>query len=406
MDEQFLSTSTLGPQAGVGSLYGPERLARLVLAVQAARQVSQGTGADASLVNSAGPGAGIGPSIDPQQLARLAMTASVLGPTDPFAAGAEWQSLGPAPNLETTNAPRIQKLPYFPSHDPAVMQTLPYFPSHELPVRQNLPYLNPAGKAMVIQNLRELAQANPQQQGPSQPASAITRDYFAGRNSQLADDLKRAAEYVKWRDENFRRANGGGWEGPSGRLYKEEEVRGLYAAQQQEAERTEQRREHERYASALASGTTATITYSDGTRETRRGNHPQRDNNPGNMEAGDFTRGHGAIGKDKVFAIFASAEAGWAAMDAKLRTDEWQKKTVDKAIYDWAPPRNAKGHVINDTVGYQRKVRAALEVTGDTKLSSLTPEQFETLKQTIARIEGFYEDRPNKKVKVNRVQPK
>src|SRR5262249_19426908 len=162
-----------------------------------------------------------------------------------------------------------------------------------------------------------------------------------------------------------------------------------------------QRREQERYASAAAKGNTATITYPDGMKETRSGNHPQRDNNPGNMEAGDFTRSHGAIGKDKGFSIFASAEAGWAAMDAKLRTDEWQKKTVDKAIYDWAPPRNAKGQAINDTVGYQRKVRAALGVKGDAKLSSLTPEQFEMLKQTIARIEGFYEDRPNKKVKVN-----
>src|SRR5262249_26113664 len=271
------------------------------------------------------------------------------------------------------------------------------------PVMQKLPYPNPAGKAMVIDKLRELTQADPQQQAPSQPASPITRDYFAGRNSQLADDLKRAAEYVKWRDHNFRRATGGGWEGPSGRLYKEEEVRGLYAAQQQEAERARQRQEQERYASAAAKGNMATITYPDGIKETRTGNHPQRDNNPGNMEAGDFTSTHNAIGKDKGFAIFASAEAGWAAMDARLRTDERQKKTVDQAIHDWAPPKNAKGQVINDTAGYQRKVRAALGVKGDTKLSALTPEQFDKLKQTIALTEGFYEDRPDKKVKVNRV---
>src|SRR5262249_55934967 len=160
--------------------------------------------------------------------------------------------------------------------------------------------------AMVIQKLREPAQANPQQQAPSQAANPITRDYFAGRNAQLADDLKRAAEYLKWRDQNFRRATGGGWEGPSGRLYKEEEVRGLYAAQQLEAVRAQQRRKQEQNASAVAHGRTATITYHDGARETRRGNHPQRDNNPGNMEAGVFTGTHGAIGKDKGFAIFPS----------------------------------------------------------------------------------------------------
>src|SRR5215472_14749984 len=105
MDERFLSTSTLGPRAVVGSFYGPEQLARLVLAAQAARQVAQGTGAGTSLVNGAGPGAGIGPSIDQQQLARLAMTASVLGPTDPFAAGVGPQRLGPVPNFDATNPP-------------------------------------------------------------------------------------------------------------------------------------------------------------------------------------------------------------------------------------------------------------------------------------------------------------
>jgi len=124
------------------------------------------------------------------------------------------------------------------------------------------------------------------------------------------------------------------------------------------------------------------------------------------MEAGDFTRSHNAVGRDKEFAIFPSAEAGFAAMDARLKTDDWQHLTVDQAIHKWAPPKDAKGHAINDTVGYQRKVRAAAGVSGDARLSSLSPEQFETLKQTIAQIEGFYENRPGKKVKVVRELPR
>src|SRR5215472_4125237 len=153
MDEQSSSTSTLGPRASVGPFVDPPQLARLVLAVQAARKVGQGTGVGTSLVNSTDPGAGIGPSIDQQQLARLAITASVLGPTDPFAAGTGPQRSGSVPNFEATKPPRIQELPYFPSHEPPVMQKLPYFPALEPPPRQNLPYLTPAGKAMVIDKL-------------------------------------------------------------------------------------------------------------------------------------------------------------------------------------------------------------------------------------------------------------
>jgi len=147
-------------------------------------------------------------------------------------------------------------------------------------------------------------------------------------------------------------------------------------------------------------GRTVTLIYPDGRRETRRGNHPQRDNNPGNMEGGAFSRSHGQIGTDKKFAVFPTPEAGWAAMDAKLKSDEYWGLSIDDAVSKWAPPKNPKGQIINDTAGYQKKVRAALGVTGDTKVSTLTPQQFEALKQAMARIEGFYESRPNRKVKV------
>ncbi|HEY6352000.1 MAG TPA: hypothetical protein VI636_21605 [Candidatus Angelobacter sp.] len=147
-------------------------------------------------------------------------------------------------------------------------------------------------------------------------------------------------------------------------------------------------------------GRAVTLIYPDGRREMRRGNHPQRDNNPGNMEAGAFSRSHGQIGTDKGFAVFPSPETGWAAMDSKLKSNKYWGLSVDDAVSRWAPHKNAKGQVINDTAGYQKKVRAGLGVTGDTKVSTLTPQQFETLKQAMARIEGFYESRPNRKMNV------
>lgn len=80
--------------------------------------------------------------------------------------------------------------------------------------------------------------------------------------------------------------------------------------------------------------------------------------------------------------------------------EEGENLTIDQAVETWAPPKNAKGQVINDTARYQKQVREAVGVTGETKISTLTPQQFETLKQAMARVEGFYESRPNRKVKV------
>jgi hypothetical protein len=236
------------------------------------------------------------------------------------------------------------------------------------------------------------------------PQVPLARAYVAGPSPQAGDNVRWAAGYLKWRGQNFRPATGGGWEAPSGRLYTNKDLLELYSAQQREAEWAQRRREQEQHASAVAKGNAVTITYGDGMKETRQGNHPQRDNNPGNVEYGDFARKHGVVGRDGGFAIFPSAEVGWAALDALLRSD-YQAMTIDEAIRTYAPRKNRSGQVINDTAKYQASVRAALGVPGGTKISSLTPEQFEILKQTIAQIEGFNEKRPKKKAKVIRELP-
>jgi hypothetical protein len=211
-------------------------------------------------------------------------------------------------------------------------------------------------------------------------------------SSQLGDSLKPSAEFMQWRDQNYRRTNAGRWEGPDARVYTDQDLHTMYAIRQQKWSRPQAQ-------SAQSSGKTVTLTYPDGTTEWRTGNHPQRDNNPGNIAAGNFTKEHGAIGKDHGFAVFPSAEAGWAAMDTNLRANYWDMN-VDDAVAKWAPHKNGKGQVINDTAKYQATVRTALGVKGDTKLSSLTPQQFETLKQTIAQVEGFNDQTPGKKAKV------
>lgn len=232
------------------------------------------------------------------------------------------------------------------------------------------------------------ADALSQNQKPVLPAQDQSQ---AGTEvSQMSDALTQASDFEKWKNQNFRPTSDGRWEGPDARVYTDQDLRSIYAIQQQKWPKQQAQ-------SAQSRGTTVTLTYPDGTIESRTGNHPQRDNNPGNMKDGSFARSQGSIGvdQDKRFAIFPSPEAGWAAMDARLKTADWQNTSVDKAIEAWAPKNDG-----NDTEKYKRQVRAALGVAGATRISQLTPQQFETLKQTIAQVEGFYEQRPGRKVKV------
>lgn len=93
-------------------------------------------------------------------------------------------------------------------------------------------------------------------------------------------------------------------------------------------------------------------------------------------------------------------------MDANLKSDKYWNLSIDQAIHNWAPPKNAKGQVINPTAKYQESVRNALGVSGDTKVSSLTPQQFETLKRAIAQFERFYDKSRGQKVDIIVVPPR
>jgi hypothetical protein len=64
---------------------------------------------------------------------------------------------------------------------------------------------------------------------------------------------------------------------------------------------------------------------------------PRRNNNPGDIEFGNFAIAHGASGSDGRFAIFPSAEAGFAAMRALFEAPSYASLTVAEAIARWAP---------------------------------------------------------------------
>lgn len=75
-------------------------------------------------------------------------------------------------------------------------------------------------------------------------------------------------------------------------------------------------------------------------------NRPQRNNNPGDLEWGEFSRDQGAVKGDPRFAIFPTAAEGWAALYALLSGPDYAPLTIEAAINKFAPP------IENDTMRY------------------------------------------------------
>lgn len=66
------------------------------------------------------------------------------------------------------------------------------------------------------------------------------------------------------------------------------------------------------------------------------GSRSWRNNNPGNIEYGDFAKSMGAIGTDGRFAIFPDETTGWTAMETLLQGKNYRNLTVDAAMKRWS----------------------------------------------------------------------
>jgi hypothetical protein len=129
---------------------------------------------------------------------------------------------------------------------------------------------------------------------------------------------------------------------------------------------------------------TVIITWSDGSQEVRTGGtRTWRNNNPGNIGAGRFARGQGAIGSAGGFAVFPTEEAGRAAVPALLNTPAYQAMSLDGAIASWAPPNE------NDTPAYQRQVQGMTGLAGNTNMNTLTADQIGSVAHAITTVEGW-----------------
>lgn len=110
-----------------------------------------------------------------------------------------------------------------------------------------------------------------------------------------------------------------------------------------------------------------------------------RNNNPGNIRAGEFAQANGAIGVGPSgFAIFPDEATGTAALTKLLAEGRsYRNNTVAGSIAKYAPPNE------NNTQAYIERVTKALGVPGNTKMKDLTIEQRQKMVDTIRNVEGW-----------------
>lgn len=126
------------------------------------------------------------------------------------------------------------------------------------------------------------------------------------------------------------------------------------------------------------------ILYDNGITEVRSaGSRSWRNNNPGNIMDGHFTRGHGAIGAAAGFAVFPSERTGMTALIALLNTSRYQSLSMDDSIARYAPS------TANPTARYQQFVQSETGLSGKKLLNTFTRSEIQDLASAIKKFEGW-----------------
>jgi hypothetical protein len=131
---------------------------------------------------------------------------------------------------------------------------------------------------------------------------------------------------------------------------------------------------------------TLTIVDASGKTVTRQGGtRSWRNNNPGNIEYGDFAQAKGAVGSDGRFAVFPTLQQGRQAKDDLLfgQRSLYADMSISRAIARYAPFGE------NNPVTYAQQVASAVGVSVSTRLRDLDQTQRQRFLDAIQRAEGY-----------------
>ncbi len=135
---------------------------------------------------------------------------------------------------------------------------------------------------------------------------------------------------------------------------------------------------------AFPDGFDTIVVLDNGTEEIRRdGTRAWRNNNPGNIRNTPFAQANGSIGEAGGFAVFPNEATGRSALVALLKTDTYQRLSVNAAILRYAPPTE------NDSTHYQTTLQKKTGIDGITALSTLSESQIDSVTRAIGSIEGW-----------------
>ncbi len=137
------------------------------------------------------------------------------------------------------------------------------------------------------------------------------------------------------------------------------------------------------------------VVYQDEVRV--KGTAAWRGNNPGNITAGNFSKGNGGIGVQTVatkhqtyqFAVFADEATGFQAIKTLLSTGTkhvpYPTMTVAAAIKKWAPASDPS----NDPVKYAQTIEKKTGIKSDRIVGTLDSGELDAVARAIKDVEGW-----------------
>ncbi|TGR84606.1 hypothetical protein EN866_32895 [Mesorhizobium sp. M2D.F.Ca.ET.223.01.1.1] len=136
------------------------------------------------------------------------------------------------------------------------------------------------------------------------------------------------------------------------------------------------------YGGVLGAGKGYTVVDTPQGPRTIVGDRATRNNNPGNIEAGNYANSYGAIGTDGRFAVFGSRMTGARAQAGLVFGKNYANLTLREAIAKYAPSFE------NNSAAYAAAVAAAAGVSLDTKMKDIPKEKQAAVVAGMQAVEG------------------